>query len=109
ATPVQLHPVEAWDLLHILSHGSDSVLGGWTQTSPWFQPSLCLQIATGEKSVPTADVHSGWEYVRDPLPSKYENTAFDRIRRSLDIRDTSWQLNPESIDRLSSAIRRVQV
>ena len=26
ATPVQLHPVEAWDLLHILSHGNDGVL-----------------------------------------------------------------------------------
>jgi len=30
ATPVQLHPVEAWDLLHILSQGNDGVLGGWT-------------------------------------------------------------------------------
>ena len=40
ATPVQLHPVEAWDLLHVLSQGNDGVLGGWTQTSPWFRPSL---------------------------------------------------------------------
>ena len=28
ATPVQLHPVEAWDLLHTLTHGNDGVLGG---------------------------------------------------------------------------------
>ena len=27
-TPVQLHPVEAWDLLRILSNGSEGVLGG---------------------------------------------------------------------------------
>ena len=30
ATPVQLHPLEAWDLLEILSRGNDGVLGGWT-------------------------------------------------------------------------------
>jgi hypothetical protein len=109
ATPVQLHPVEAWDLLHILSHGSDSVLGGWTHSSPWFRPSHCLEIATGETAVPTTDVHAGWEYVRDPLPSRFEDPAFDRIRRSLDASDTRWQFNPETIEKLSPAIRRVQL
>lgn len=109
ATPVQLHPVEAWDLLHILSHGNESVLGGWTQTSPWFKASLCLDIATGAAAVPTADVRESWEYVRDPLPSKSENPAFDRIRRSLDASDTRWQFNPESLDKLSTAIQRVQI
>lgn len=109
ATPVQLHPVEAWDLLHILSHGNDGVLGGWTQTSPWFQPSNCLEIATGVVVVPAADIHAGWEYVRDPLPSRYEDPAFDRIRRSLDATDNRWQFNPESLEKLSPAIRRVQL
>ena len=109
ATPVQLHPVEAWDLLHILSHGNDSVLGGWTQTSPWFRPSHCLEIATGDAAVPTADVRDGWQYVRDPLPSRFEDPALDRIRRSLDASDTRWQFNPESLDKLSPAIRKVQL
>jgi hypothetical protein len=109
ATPVQLHPVEAWDLLHILSQGNDGVLGGWTNSSPWYQASRCLDIATGDAEVPTADVRSGWEYVRDPLPSKYENPAFDRIRRSLDASDMSWQFTPESLEELSPAIRRVQL
>ena len=109
ATPVQLHPVEAWDLLHILSHGNDSVLGGWTQTSPWFRPSHCLEIATGDAAVPTGDVHDGWEYVRDPLPSRFEDPALDRIRRNLDASDTRWQFNPESLDKLSPAIRKVQL
>lgn len=109
ATPVQLHPVEAWDLLHILSHGNEGVLGGWTHTSPWFRPSICLDIATGDAVVPTADVRDGWQYVRDPLPSKFEDPAFDRIRRSLDASDTRWQFTPESLDKLSPAIRRVQL
>lgn len=109
ATPVQLHPVEAWDLLHILSQGNDGVLGGWTQTSPWYRPSHCLDIATGVAAVPTDDVREGWQYARDPLPSRLEDPALDRIRRSLDANDTQWQFTPESLDKLSPAIRRVQL
>lgn len=109
ATPVQLHPVEAWDLLHILSHGNDGVLGGRTQSSPWYQASRCLEIATGEADVPNADVRSGWEYVRDPLPASAEHTAFERIRRSLDASDTRWQFTPESLNQMSQAIQQVQL
>lgn len=109
ATPVQLHPVEAWDLLHILSHGNDSVLGGWTQTSPWFRPSHCLDIATGDAAIPTNDARDGWEYVRDPLPSRFEDPALKRIRDSLEAEDTHWQFNPESLEKLSPAIRQVQL
>ena len=109
ATPVQLHPVEAWDLLHILSHGNAGVLGGWTQTSPWYRPSHCLDIATGVEAIPTNDARDGWQYVRDPLPSRFEDSAFERIRRGLDASDTRWQFNPESLDTLSPAIQRVQL
>ena len=109
ATPVQLHPVEAWDLLHILSHGNDGVLGGGTQTSPWFRPSRCLDIATGDAAVPTNDVRDGWEYVRDPLPSRFEDPALKRIRDNLEAKDTRWQFNPETLEKLSPAIRQVQL
>lgn len=109
ATPVQLHPVEAWDLLHILSHGNEGVLGGWTQTSPWFRPSHCLEVAMGDTAVPTDDVRDGWQYVRDPLPSRHEDSAFARIRNSLDAADTSWQFKPESLEKMSPAIRQVQL
>jgi len=109
ATPVQLHPVEAWDLLHVLSHGNDSVLGGQTLTSPWYQASRCLEIAYGDARIPVDDLRAGWEYVRDPLPSRYEHPAFERIRRSLHAEDTKWQFRPESLDRLPRAIQRVQV
>ncbi len=109
ATPVQLHPVEAWDLLHILSHGNEGVLGGWTRTSPWFRASHCLDIATGQQQVPTDDVREGWEYVRDPLASRFEGAALESIRRKLDADDRQWQFMPETIDRLSPAIQRVQL
>jgi len=109
ATPVQLHPVEAWDLLHVLSHGNDGVLGGQTLTSPWYQASRCLDIASGNARVPAVDVRSGWEYVRDPLPSRREHPAFERIRRSLHAEDSKWQFRPESLDQLPRAIQRVQL
>ena len=109
ATPVQLHPVESWDLLHTLSHGNDGVLGGWTHSSPWFTPSECLAIATGNGVVPSDDIPAGWEYVRDPLPSKHEDPAFARIRISLDAEDRRWQFSPESLDKLPVAIQRVQL
>ena len=109
ATPVQLHPVEAWDLLHILSHGNSSVLGGWTQTSPWFTPSRCLEIATGEAVVPSQDEREGWQYVRDPLPSRLEDAALRRIRDQLSAEDKQWQFQPETLEKLSPAIRRVQL
>jgi len=109
ATPVQLHPVESWDLLHALSHGNEGVLGGWTQTSPWFRASRCLDIATGYDRVPTEDERDGWEYVRDPLPSRYEDAALRRIRDHLNAEDTRWQFRPEDLNQLSPALRRVQL
>ncbi len=109
ATPVQLHPVEAWDLLEILSHGNEGVLGGWTRSSPWFRPSRCLDIATGADRVPAEDDRDGWEYVRDPMPSRHEDPALRRIRDHLGAEDCRWQFKPESLDKLSPAIRRVQL
>ncbi len=108
ATPVQLHPIEAWDLLHTLSHGNDGVLGGQTRSSPWYQPSKCLAIATGRQQIPE-DVQDGWQFVRDPMPARTEDAAFDRIRRSLDAPDNQWQFRPESLKKLPPAIQRVQL
>ena len=106
ATPVQLHPVEAWDLLYILSQGNDGVLGGATRTSKWSQASHCLAVATGLNTVPL-ECHAGWEYVRDPLPAKTEHDAFDKIRERLRAPDAKWQFISETLETLPVAIRRV--
>lgn len=108
ATPVQLHPVEAWDLLDILSHGNDSVLGGRTRSSPWYVASTCLAIATGRQIIPV-DARDGWEYVRDPLPAASEDPAVDRIRRNIDADEKKWQFTPETLEQISPAIRNVQL
>jgi len=106
ATPVQLHPVEAWDLLSILSQGNDGVLGGATRTSKWSHASHCLAVATGLISVPLQG-HAGWEYVRDPLPAEAEGDGFEKIRERLSAPDTKWQFTSETLDTLPVAIRRV--
>lgn len=108
ATPVQLHPVEAWDLLRLLSHGNDGVLGGWTQSSPWYKPSRCLKIATGELTVPT-DATDGWWYASDPLPSRHESEAALTLRNRLDAPDSKWQFRPEDLARLPVVMQRVQL
>ena len=63
----------------------------------------------GQERVPSGSVHDGWEYVRDPLPSRGEDEAFRSIRDNLDARDTQWQFKPESVETLSPAIRKVQL
>ena len=50
-----------------------------------------------------------WQYVRDPLPSRFEDSALRRIRDNLEAEDTRWQFNPESLEKLSLATRRVQL
>jgi len=45
ATPVQLRPVEAWDLLDILSRGDESVLGN--SSSRWRNVSQSLDLVMG--------------------------------------------------------------
>ncbi len=71
-------------------------------------PSRCIAIATGQQTVPT-ESRDGWEFVRDPLPARTEDGAFDRIRRNIGANDTQWQFRPEELSKLSTAIRRTQL
>jgi superfamily II DNA or RNA helicase len=82
ATPVQLHPLEAWDLLYILSQGSDAVLGNsW---SKWRDAGEALDVVMGEKALPEDDWQL-WSWVRNPLPPANEDKDFQLIRRSLNL------------------------
>jgi len=73
ATPVQLHPTEAWNLPSILSNGNEGALGGITKTSRCFSAYRTIQVATGEETVPADDEVEGWEFVRDPMPAATED------------------------------------
>nr|WP_205624735.1 phospholipase D-like domain-containing anti-phage protein [Vulgatibacter incomptus] len=108
ATPVQLHPVEAWDLLRILAQGSPSVLGQGLGFSPWWKAHRCLELSTGAAPMPEHP-QDAWNHVRDPLPSRAEDPIVAEIRDELGLHDDQWSLLPEDYQRLPAALRGTQV
>lgn len=83
ATPVQLDPIEAWDLLNALNEGPNSVLG--SIYSRWrSQPREGISLVLGQ-SVPIEDMTDLWEWIRDPLPPPEEGPDFQMLRRTLNI------------------------
>ncbi len=112
ATPVQLRPVEAWDLLDILSRGHESVLGNLY--SPWRKPAEALPLVMGQQEVPE-DLSLAWEWLRNPFPPKKENKDFEVLRRRLDLADNVavatgralTRLRPPDRDRLGRLVPRL--
>ena len=80
ATPVQLHPIEAFDLLSILALGSDQVLGdAWSE---WRKADRTVPIVMGESEV-SVDEALAWSWVRNPLPQAEDHRSFRDLRRRL--------------------------
>lgn len=84
ATPVQLRPIEAWDLLDILSRSDESVLGN--AHSKWRRGGSALSLVMGQDDLPT-DENERWEWTRNPLPPKEEHNDFLILRRNLAVSD----------------------
>ena len=80
ATPVQLHPIEAFDLLDALARGSDAVLG--SPGSRWRQPESSLKALLDPTRLP-ADFLERWDWLRNPLPGAHEDRTFELLRRSI--------------------------
>ncbi|MCS3700354.1 hypothetical protein GGQ20_001663 [Salinibacter ruber] len=100
ATPVQLHPLEAWDLLHILSQGSNAVLGNpW---SKWRDSEKALRVVMGREPLPDDDLEL-WSWIRNPLPPANEGKTFELVRRSLDLGPDDAVAPGNLWDRLSRA------
>lgn len=88
ATPVQLHAIEAWDLLDALNRGSETVLGNtWSR---WRNPKEALGLVMGTIPLPTDD-QSQWEWLRTPFPPAEEHKDFQLLRQSM-------QLSPEKVN-----------
>jgi len=78
ATPVQLDPIEAWDLLNILAHGNEFVLGDLY--SDWRRKArLGLSFVLGRSDPPT-ELPEIWEWLRNPFPPKGEAIDFAGVR-----------------------------
>jgi hypothetical protein len=104
ATPVQLDPIEAWDLLNALNEGQNSVLG--SPYSRWrnrAQEGIDLVLAQARQSEETSEL---WEWMRDPLPPPEEGMNFQLIRRSLKIKPSESWVSPEAFDNLPKPDRQ---
>ena len=97
ATPVQLHPIEAWDLLNILANGNNQVLGElWSE---WRKPEQAIDIVMGTVELPD-DIHEAWRWIRNPFPPASEGTSFRRLRKSLGLKDNEFIAPGDSLDGL---------
>jgi superfamily II DNA or RNA helicase len=96
ATPVQLHPIEAWDLLAILGVGNDAVLGNdWSE---WRKPEACLPLVTGEATLPD-DLYAAWPWIRNPLPPRSEGQSFRLLRQRLQVPEALNVVPGDAIDK----------
>ncbi len=100
ATPVQLYPIEAYDLLDILSQGNDHVLGNFN--SIWRKDKRrTLNLILG-RAYPPQDFDEIWEYIRNPLPSSEENSQlFGLLRRRMEMAETDPVLEGSKINQLA--------
>lgn len=87
ATPVQMYPVEAWDMLNVLAMGNDSVLGD--TNSLWRQADKALALVLGEEE-PPADELRFWDLIRNPIiPYEEDPRNLGSIRKSLNLSDAT--------------------
>lgn len=98
ATPVQLYPVEAWDLLSAISAGNESVLGN--DFSNWRKAGEALSLIMGNRDMPDDDLEA-WAWIRNPLPPASEHNDFLLLRRSLNLSDEGTVLRGGLWDTLS--------
>lgn len=103
ATPVQMYPVEIFDLINILSLGNSFVYGN--EFSKWRRASESLPLIMGHTPAPTDDTER-WDWIRNPLPPKSEHLTFSSIRRTLKLRDNEAVARGELWDKLTPSDKR---
>jgi superfamily II DNA or RNA helicase len=85
ATPVQLYPIEAWDLLSVLAAGEHA---GHVLGNPWSHwkssPALGIQVSVGASELPSEDFDR-WSWIRNPFPTAAEGPDFAIVRRALSL------------------------
>jgi superfamily II DNA or RNA helicase len=93
ATPIQINPVELWDLLAALNQGAPQVLGN----GEWMRENS-IGFLTNARPWPQTDTNR-WGLFRDPLPPGSERILFR------DIRDDAGLLSNQVIGPRFDALR----
>jgi len=103
ATPVQINPIEAWDLLNLLNTNREHVLGNFW--SEWTKPTECLPVVSGEVSLSGITTVDFWSWFRNPVPPVNEGRDFETLRRVLGMTDDQAIANGSDIDKLKAPDR----
>lgn len=87
ATPVQLYPIEAYDLLSIIAGGmNETVLGN--KFSKWRKDILeSLDIIQGKIEIRYTE-NELFRWISNPLPPASEGRNYEILRRSLSVKDS---------------------
>jgi superfamily II DNA or RNA helicase len=99
ATPVQMYPVECWDLLYILAQKNDSVLGD--QFSKWrTNPKKALDLIMAKEHLDDIGLEQ-WEWLRNPFPPASEDPlTFGLVRKSLNLADDQFVIKPDILSQI---------
>lgn len=103
ATPVQINPIEAFDLINALSLPTFKVMGD--MYSEWHKkPQLMLDMVCGKEPYPESEI-TMWDIIRNPLPTKTPSAQdrVNRIRDRLDISDKTYVLPADYYASLSGS------
>jgi len=94
ATPVQINPIEAFDLVHALALPNEASKVMGDKYSIWRKrPQTALDYVSGNTDIPTLESEL-WEIVRNPFPQKSENNRrVEIIRNQLDIPNDTFVLS----------------
>ncbi|OPZ82935.1 MAG: hypothetical protein BWY74_04548 [Firmicutes bacterium ADurb.Bin419] len=97
ATPVQMYPIEAWDLLYILSQKNDSVLG--SELSKWrTNPEKALNLIMDKERINSNidGLLEQCEWLRNPFPPSDEDPMnFGILRKSVEISEDCFVIKPD--------------
>ncbi|MCP5501876.1 MAG: DEAD/DEAH box helicase family protein [Leptospiraceae bacterium] len=107
ATPVQIHPVEAWDLLSLLAVGKERIIGNIY--SKWSEPGLALDAVMG--NVTKMEISEFWQWLYNPFPPAEEKTRkgkadFSILRDSLNLKKDEFIANIDSFSELRPPDKR---
>lgn len=108
ATPIQMYPIELWDLMNILSQKNDSVLG--SQASHWRKRTMIqksLNLIMGKETIDFFDLEN-WEWIRNPFPPGYEHRIIKIMRQKINMDDNDFVYRKSYIDLSKPEQQRIE-
>lgn len=98
ATPVQMNPIQAYDLLSILNEGDNRVLGRYD--SKWrYEPKKGIDIIMNDKYIESMSFEETFSWMKNPFPytfdknfSQLEENYSNQIRNKLNMSNKDFLL-----------------